>query len=62
MFEATATYGVCPQAVDVVRIYDNYVPYKNSLNHDLENSTEDCLNLNLFTPTCDKKRKLPVSS
>ena len=60
-FQAVHTFKNCPQIHEVSLMCDEMLPSKNELNFDPIAREEDCLKLNIFTPECDDKAKLPVS-
>ncbi|XP_076818139.1 fatty acyl-CoA hydrolase precursor, medium chain-like [Clavelina lepadiformis] len=59
-FQAVHTFKNCPQIHEVSLMCDEMLPSKNELNFDPIAREEDCLKLNIFTPECDDKAKLPV--
>jgi len=60
IFDASQTLINCPQDIQATSRHDKVFPYKNSLKHTISESTEDCLRLSIFTPTCEKGANLPV--
>lgn len=60
VFDAVHNFKLCPQVTSVAFLYDELIPYKNSMDHDDHSSTEDCLKMNVFTTKCQKDAKMPV--
>jgi len=60
VLEATTTLVNCPQNYKATENHDNILPYNVSMQHKRDASSEDCLRLSVFTPSCDKNAKLPV--